>query len=142
MISSGTRQLLATLNAVFPRLGTEVTEPVQARRLFAALPPRTDPAPIVGSVVETVVPGPDGHPLAFDQQAEVRFERHPIDPTLSAGNVMAFRFYGFPVPDFGAYLFEVHSGDAPLAKVPFWVVPAEGMAHPGEGSDARGGGYL
>jgi acetyl esterase len=79
MISSGTRQLLATLNAVFPRLGTEVTEPVKARRLFAALPPRTDPAPIVGSVVETVVPGPDGHPLAFRVYRPVQPEGHVDD---------------------------------------------------------------
>ena len=92
--------------------------------------------------VRFVIVDADGHPLAFDQQADVRFERHPIDPTLSAGNVMAFRFYGFPVPDFGAYVFEVHSGDEPLAKVPFWVVPAEGIGQVGEGSDARGGGYL
>ena len=82
--------------------------------------------------VRFVIVDADGHPIGFDQQAEARFERHPIDPTMSSANMMAFRFYGFPVPDFGAYGFEVHAGDERLARVPFWVVPAEGMSAPGD----------
>jgi hypothetical protein len=35
---------------------------------------------------------------------------------------MTLRFYGFPVPDFGTYLFEVWRGEERLAQVPFWVV--------------------
>jgi hypothetical protein len=92
--------------------------------------------------VRFVIVDADGHPLAFDQTGEARFERHPIDPTLTSANMMAFRFYGFPVPDFGAYLFEVHSGDERLASVRFWVVPAESMSQPGDGTSNPGGGYL
>ena len=39
--------------------------------------------------------------------------------------MLTFRFYGFPVPEFGTYLFEVHHGDERLAQVPFWVVPVD-----------------
>jgi hypothetical protein len=92
--------------------------------------------------VRFVIVDADGHPLGFDQQADARFERHPIDPTMSSANMMAFRFYGFPVPDFGAYGFEVHAGDERLAREPFWVVPAEGMTPPGEGGPEAPGGYL
>jgi len=91
--------------------------------------------------VRFVIVDADGHPLGFDQQAEVRFERHPIDATLSSANMMAFRFYGFPVPDFGAYGFEVHAGDERLARVPFWVVAAESMNAPDDPSE-KPGGYL
>jgi hypothetical protein len=56
--------------------------------------------------------------------------------------MMAFRFYGFPVPDFGAYGFEVHAGDERLARVPFWVVPAESMSPPGGEGSEQPGGYL
>lgn len=92
--------------------------------------------------VRFVIVDADGHPLAFDQQGEVHFERHPIDPTLASANMMAFRFYGFPVPDFGVYVFEVHSGDERLARVPFWVVPSESREQQGDGSHAPGEGYL
>jgi len=68
----------------------------------------------------------DGRAIGFTQRMEARFEPHPIDPTRATANVVAFRFYGFPVPDFGTYLFEVHHGQERLAQVPFWVVPAEG----------------
>ena len=59
------------------------------------------------------------------------------DSTRASANVVAFRLYGFPVPDFGAYLFEVHHGDERLAQVPFWVMPADiapvpGAPEPGE----------
>jgi hypothetical protein len=91
--------------------------------------------------VRFVIVDADGHPLAFDQTAEVRFERHPIDPTLASANLMAFRFYGFPVPDFGTYLFEVHSGDERLAQVPFWVVPAESMGQITGTSEPPESGY-
>jgi hypothetical protein len=33
--------------------------------------------------------------------------------------------YGFPVPDFGTYLFEVSHGEERLAQVPFWVVAVD-----------------
>ena len=85
----------------------------------------------------------DGHPLAFQQETDARFERHPIDRTRTTGTVMAFRFYGFPVPDFGTYVFEVHSGGERLAQVPFWVVPLDQQPSgdgPPEGQ--HGGGYL
>jgi hypothetical protein len=86
----------------------------------------------------------DGHQLAFEQQAETRFERHPIDPTRATSSVMAFRFYGFPVPDFGAYVFEVHAGGERLAEVPFWVVPADSQPVEQESTeeDRPGSGYL
>jgi len=64
----------------------------------------------------------DGHPTGFRQDVEARFERHPIDPTRTTASVMTLRFYGFPVPDFGTYLFEVWLGEERLAQVPFWVV--------------------
>ncbi len=102
------------------------------------------PLPVQFRIVDA-----DGHPLAFAQQAEVRFERHPIDPTRTTGTVMAFRFYGFPVPDFGTYVFEVHANDERLAQVPFWVVPVEGPDVDGEAAvevdgpeEPRTGGYL
>lgn len=67
----------------------------------------------------------DGHPVSFQQDVQAGFERHPIDPTRATASVVAFRFYGFPLPDFGTYLFEVHHGDERLAQVPFWVVPVD-----------------
>jgi hypothetical protein len=81
--------------------------------------------PIVYEIVDA-----DGHTVNFRQEVEARFEAHPIDSTRATANVVAFRFYGFPVPDFGTYLFEVRHGDERLAQVPFWVVPAD----PGDGT--------
>lgn len=72
----------------------------------------------------------DGRVIGFTQRMEARFDPHPIDPTRTTANVVAFRFYGFPVPDFGTYLFEVHHGQERLAQVPFWVVPADPSAEP------------
>ena len=100
------------------------------------------PLPVQFRIVDA-----DGNPLAFAQQAEVRFERHPIDPTRSTGTVMAFRFYGFPVPDFGTYVFEVHANDERLAEVPFWVVPVDapegqGAAQVDGPEEPHTGGYL
>jgi uncharacterized protein DUF6941 len=77
--------------------------------------------PLVYTIVDA-----DGHPMGFRQEMTARFERHPVDPTRATANVVAFRFYGFPLPDFGAYLFEVHHLDERLAQVPFWVVPVDG----------------
>jgi hypothetical protein len=74
----------------------------------------------------------DGHNVGFRQRVEARFEAHPIDNTRATASVVAFRFYGFPVPDFGTYLFEVHYGDQRLAQVPFWVVPVDEAAHQGD----------
>ena len=79
-----------------------------------------EPFPIVYSIVDA-----DGQSIGFEQEMEARFEPHPIDETRATANVVAFRFYGFPVPDFGTYLFEVHLGEERLAQVPFWVVPIE-----------------
>jgi len=84
------------------------------------------------SVVYSIVDA-DGHPMGFRQEARARFERHPVDVTRATGNVVAFRFYGFPVPEFGTYLFEVHHGDERLAQIPFWVVPVDAHTHPPEG---------
>jgi len=67
----------------------------------------------------------DGRAIGFSQEMPARFEPHPLDPTRATANVVAFRLYGFPVPEFGTYLFEVHHGDERLAQVPFWVVPAD-----------------
>ncbi len=68
----------------------------------------------------------DGHVVNFQQQAEVSFAQHPIDPTRASGSVLAFKFFGFPVPDFGVYLFEIRGPEgSPMAQVPFWVVPME-----------------
>jgi hypothetical protein len=67
----------------------------------------------------------DGHTVNFNQAMEARFEPHPIDPTRATANVVTFRFYGFPVPDFGTYLLEVRHGEQRLAQVPFWVVPVD-----------------
>jgi hypothetical protein len=79
--------------------------------------------PITYTIVDA-----DGHTVNFRQQVEARFQAHPIDPTRATANVVAFRFYGFPVPDFGTYLFEVHHEEDRLAQVPFWVVPLETQA--------------
>jgi hypothetical protein len=76
--------------------------------------------PVVYSIVDA-----DGHVVNFSQELEARFEPHPMDPTRAAATVVTFRFYGFPVPDFGTYLFEVRHGEKRMAQVPFWVVPAE-----------------
>jgi len=81
------------------------------------------PFPIVYQIVDA-----DGQQIGFRQEMEARFEPHPIDETRATANVVAFRFYGFPVPDFGTYLFEVHHGEERLAQVPFWVVPIESPA--------------
>lgn len=75
--------------------------------------------------VEYRIVDEDGRIIGFNQKMEARFEAHPIDPTRTTANVVAFRFYGFPVPDFGTYLFEVHHRQERLAQVPFWVVPAD-----------------
>jgi hypothetical protein len=85
------------------------------------------PFPIVYSIVDA-----DGKSIGFEQEMEARFEPHPIDETRATANVVAFRFYGFPVPDFGTYLFEVHLGEERLAQVPFWVVPIESATEDGE----------
>jgi hypothetical protein len=69
--------------------------------------------------------GANGQDSGFRQEVNARFDRHPVDQDRANGSVLAFRFYGFPVPDFGTYLFEVQSGDHRLAQVPFWVVPIE-----------------
>jgi hypothetical protein len=65
------------------------------------------------------------HPVNFHQEVSANFEPHPIDRDRANGSVLAFRFYGFPVPDFGTYRLEVSHGGERLASVPFWVVPAE-----------------
>ena len=72
----------------------------------------------------------DGQVVGFRQEVEASFEPHPIDQTRATANVVAFRFYGFPVPDFGTYLFEVHHGGERLAQVPFWVVAIQGGEQP------------
>ena len=85
----------------------------------------------------------DGRVIGFTQKMEARFEPHPIDETRATANVVAFRFYGFPVPDFGTYVFEVHSGDERLAQVPFWVVPLDQQpSGDGQTEGQHGGGYL
>jgi hypothetical protein len=76
--------------------------------------------PLVYKIVDA-----DGRPVGLTQEIPARFEPHPVDSTRASANVVAFRLYGFPVPDFGTYLFEVHHGDERLAQVPFWVMPAD-----------------
>jgi hypothetical protein len=76
--------------------------------------------PITYAIVDA-----DGRNVGFRQQVEARFEPHPIDGTRATASVVAFRFYGFPVPDFGTYLFEVLHEEDRLAQVPFWVVPVD-----------------
>jgi len=85
------------------------------------------------SMVYTIVDA-DGRTVNFHQEIEAQFHPHPIDPTRSTATVAAFRFYGFPVPDFGTYLFEVRYGDDRLAQVPFWVVPMDQQTLTEEGS--------
>ena len=81
--------------------------------------------PLVYTVVDA-----DGRPVGFEQEMATTFEPHPIDPTRTTASVVTLRFYGFPIPDFGTYLFEVHLGDERLAQVPFWVVPVDAAAEP------------
>jgi hypothetical protein len=81
--------------------------------------------PLVYTIVDA-----DGRPVNFRQELEARFEPHPIDATRATANVVTFRFYGFPVPDFGTYLFEVLHGEERLAQVPFWVVPVDSPVQP------------
>jgi hypothetical protein len=76
--------------------------------------------PLIYTIVDA-----DGQPLSFRQELEARFDPHPIDATRTTASVVTFRFYGFPVPDFGTYLFEVRLGEERLAQVPFWVVAAD-----------------
>ena len=91
-----------------------------------------------------------GQPGGFNQEVEMRFDQHPIDPGRTTGNVIAFRFYGMQVPDFGTYFFEVQANDLRLAQVPFWVVPVDvpepdggwGTGLPQPAPDDRTGGYL
>lgn len=89
--------------------------------------------PIVYTIVDA-----DGHMVNFRQEVAARFEAHPIDQTRATANVVTFRFYGFPVPDFGTYLFEVYQADRRLAQVPFWVVPSDS----GPGPPRQGPGEL
>jgi hypothetical protein len=91
--------------------------------------------------------GSNGEPSSFEQEVNAVFERHPVDPDRANGSVLAFRFYGFPVPDFGTYHLEVSHGGETLATVPFWVVPAEdappGLAGTvGEQAELPSTGYL
>jgi len=88
--------------------------------------------PLVCSVVDA-----DGRSVSFHQELAARFEPHPIDPTRTTASVLTFRFYGFPIPDFGTYLFEVHLGDERLAQVPFWVVPVDTQPPPEPGTTAE-----
>jgi hypothetical protein len=81
------------------------------------------------SLVYTVVDA-DGRTVGFRQEMPATFEPHPIDPTRTTASVVTLRFYGFPLPDYGTYLFEVHHGGERLAQVPFWVVPADTEASP------------
>jgi len=86
------------------------------------------------AITYTVVDA-DGQPTGFRQDIPTQLEAHPIDPTRTTASIVAFRFYGFPVPDFGAYLFEVHMGAERLAQVPFWVHPmdvVEGVVPPSD----------
>ena len=76
--------------------------------------------PITYTIVDA-----DGNTVNFEQRVETGFEAHPIDPTRTTATVVTFRFYGFPVPEFGTYLFEVLHEEERLAQVPFWVMPAE-----------------
>jgi hypothetical protein len=89
--------------------------------------------PLVYTIVDA-----DGQELSFRQELEARFEPHPIDPTRTTASVVAFRFYGFPVPDFGTYLFEVRLGEDRLAQVPFWVVAADMGSDPSLGEPTPG----
>jgi hypothetical protein len=84
------------------------------------------------SLVYTVVDA-DGRTVGFRQDMRAVFEAHPIDPTRTTASIVTLRFYGFPLPDFGTYLFEVHHGDERLAQVPFWVVPVDADASPPQG---------
>jgi hypothetical protein len=67
----------------------------------------------------------DGRIVGYRQEIPTTFQPHPIDATRTTASIVALRFYGFPIPEFGAYLFEVHHGDERLAQVPFWVVPVD-----------------
>ena len=78
------------------------------------------PFPLVCTIVDA-----DGRSTSFRQELEARFDPHPIDATRTTASVLTFRFYGFPLPEFGTYLFEVHHVDERLAQVPFWVVPVD-----------------
>jgi len=84
------------------------------------------------SLVYTVVDA-DGRTVGFRQEMPTAFEPHPIDATRTTASVVTLRFYGFPLPDFGTYLFEVHHGDERLAQVPFWVVPVDAEQAPLQG---------
>ncbi|MCX4524527.1 MULTISPECIES: alpha/beta hydrolase [unclassified Streptomyces] len=56
------RPYVDALAAAFPDLGGAVTDAVEARRILAAAPKPSGPPPVVGSVEDRVVPGPDGAP--------------------------------------------------------------------------------
>jgi hypothetical protein len=88
------------------------------------------------SLLYTVVDA-DGRTVGFRQEMPAAFQPHPIDSTRTTANVVALRFYGFPIPDFGTYVFEVHHGDERLAQVPFWVVPVDPEAPPQPGFPER-----
>lgn len=72
----------------------------------------------------------DGRTVGYRQEIPTTFQPHPIDATRTTASIVALRFYGFPIPDFGTYLFEVQHGDERLAQVPFWVVPVDTGAMP------------
>ncbi|MEU6660275.1 alpha/beta hydrolase [Streptomyces sp. NPDC046821] len=56
------RALVDAMTASFPDLGGTVTDAVQARRVLAAAPASPFPPPIVGSIEDTDIPGPEGAP--------------------------------------------------------------------------------
>ena len=102
----------------------------------------------IGKTVTFVcrIVGSNGEASTFQQEVNARFDRHPVDAGRANGSVLAFRFYGFPVPDFGTYQLEVAHGEERLVAVPFWVVPTEdappGMVGAGEQPETPSGGYL
>jgi hypothetical protein len=102
----------------------------------------------IGKTVTFVcrIVGANGEPSTFQQEVQARFDPHPIDAGRANGSVLAFRFYGFPVPDFGTYELQVAHGDRTLAAVPFWVVPSEsappGMAGVAQQPEPPSTGYL
>ncbi|MEU9860098.1 alpha/beta hydrolase [Streptomyces sp. NPDC047971] len=56
------RPFVDLLTAVFPDIGGAVTDPAEARRLLAAAPAQPGEPPVVGSVEDRAVPGPEGAP--------------------------------------------------------------------------------
>lgn len=66
----------------------------------------------------------DGRSIGIEGSGEIGFAAHPIDRTRSGAALIHFRL-AFPVPEPGAYFFQLISDDERIGQIPFWVMQAD-----------------